>query len=101
MQACFPPGSSYLPPVVEVAKAAGYRTVALLANDSPGTLEICAGVRARAQALGLQVVLDRVYLRMTTAFAPYAADASADVVVGCAFLPDSRAVAEAPVSLPT
>ena len=87
-----PQGSTYLPAVADVAKDAGYRTVALLANDAPGTLEICAGVRARAQALGLQIVLDRAYPRTTTAFGDYAAAAKAagaDVLVGCAFLPDS------------
>ncbi len=47
-----PQGSTYLPAVADVAKGAGYSTVALLANDAPGTLEICAGVRAGAQALG-------------------------------------------------
>jgi branched-chain amino acid transport system substrate-binding protein len=93
-----PQGSTYLPAVADVAKAAGYTTVALLANDAPGTLEICAGVRARAQTLGLQVVLDRSYPRSATAFADYAAaakGAGADVVVGCAFLPDSIALARA------
>jgi branched-chain amino acid transport system substrate-binding protein len=93
-----PQGSSYLPAVVDVAKNAGYRTVALLANDAPGTLEICAGVRARAQALGLQIVLDRTYPRATTAFGDYAAAAQAagaDVLVGCAFMPDSIALVRA------
>ncbi len=71
-----PQGSTYLPAVADVAKGAGYSTVALLANDAPGTLEICAGVRARAQALGLQVVLDRSYPRSTTAFGDQAAAAS-------------------------
>jgi branched-chain amino acid transport system substrate-binding protein len=84
-----------------VARNAGYRTVALLANDAPGTLEICAGVRTRVQALGLQVVLDRTYPRTTTAFGDYAAAAQAagaDVLVGCAFMPDSvRALAAAGV----
>lgn len=92
----FPQGATYLPAVADLAKASGYRTVALLANDSPGTVEICAGLRARAQALGLTVVLDRVYPRSTTAFGPYAAQAKAagaDVIAGCAFLPDSIALA--------
>lgn len=71
----FPQGSTYLPAVADAAKAAGYATIALFANDSPGTLEICAGLRARAQALGLMVVADRVYPRTTTAFATYAAEA--------------------------
>src|SRR4051794_33073821 len=94
----FPQGSTYLPGVADLAKAAGYGTVALLANDSPGTIEICAGLRSRAQALGLKVVLDRTYPRTTTAFASYAADAAAagaDVLAGCAFLPDSIALARA------
>ena len=69
----FPQGSTYLPGVADTAKNAGYRTVALLANDSPGTVEICGGLRSRAQALGLTVVLDRTYPRTTTAFAAYAA----------------------------
>ena len=92
----FPQGSTYLPGVADVAKGAGYHTVALLANDAPGTLEICAGLRARAQALGLTVVLDRSYPRTTTVFGGYAAEAraaGADVVAGCAFLPDSIALA--------
>jgi len=94
----FPQGSTYLPGVADIAKSAGYTTVALLANDSPGTLEICAGLRDRAGALGLKIVLDRVYPRTTTgaAFAPYAAEAKAagaDVVAGCAFLPDSITLA--------
>lgn len=94
----FPQGSTYLPGVADIAKNAGYRTVALLANDSPGTVEICAGLRARAQELGLQIVLDKPYPRTTTAFASYAADAKAagaDVLAGCAFLPDSVALARA------
>ena len=93
-----PQGSTYLPAVADVAKNAGYRTVALLANDAPGTVEICAGVRARAQALGLQIVLDRTYPRTTTAFGDYAAAAQAagaDVLVGCAFMPDSIALVRA------
>lgn len=92
----FPQGSTYLPGVADLAKSAGYSTVALLANDSPGTLEICAGLRDRAKALGLSVVVDRVYPRTTSAFASYVADvkaAHADVVAGCAFLPDSIALA--------
>src|SRR5439155_18467618 len=64
----FPQGSRYLPAIVDVAKAAGYRTVTLLANDAPGTTEICAGVRDRARAVGLNVVLDRSYPRTTTSF---------------------------------
>ncbi len=94
----FPSGSGYLPAVVDVAKSTGYGTVALLANDSPGTVEICGGVRARAQALGMKVVLDETYPRTTTGFGSYAADAAAagaDVVVGCAFLPDSISLARA------
>ena len=94
----FPAGSTYLPAVADLAKNAGYRTVALLANEAPGTLEICSGVRARAQALGLQIVLDRTYPRTTTAFGDYGAAAKAagaDVVVGCAFLPDSIALVRA------
>jgi branched-chain amino acid transport system substrate-binding protein len=93
-----PQGPTYLPAVADVAKNAGYRTVALLANDAPGTLEICAGVRARAQALGLQIVLDRTYPRTTTAFGDSAAAAQAagaDVVVGCAFMPDSISLVRA------
>jgi branched-chain amino acid transport system substrate-binding protein len=92
----FPRGSSYLTGVAEVAQQAGYKTVALLASDAPGTLEICAGVRTQAQALGLTIVLDRTYPRATTNFASYAADAKAagaDLLVGCAFLPDSIALA--------
>jgi branched-chain amino acid transport system substrate-binding protein len=92
----FPQGSRYLPAIADVAKAAGYRTVTLLANDAPGTAEICAGVRDRARAIGLNVVLDRSYPRTTTSFSGVAGEAKAagaDVLVGCAFLADSLALA--------
>jgi branched-chain amino acid transport system substrate-binding protein len=93
----FPQGSAYLPAIADLAKAHGYTRVALLSNDQPGTLEICAGVRARAQAIGLTVVYDQSYLRTTTttAFGPVVAPLAAtapDVVVGCAFLSDSIAL---------
>lgn len=92
----FPQGSTYLPGVADIAKAQGYTTVALLANDSPGTLEICAGLRDRAGALGLKIVLDKPYPRTTTAFSSLVAEAKAagaDVFAGCAFLADSLALA--------
>lgn len=88
----FTQGRRYLPAVADVAKARGYGTVALVANDAPGTVEICGGVRERVRAIGLTVVHDATYARATTAFAGVVsplAGKSADVVVGCAFLADS------------
>jgi branched-chain amino acid transport system substrate-binding protein len=93
-----PQGSTYLPGAADIAKNAGYKTVALLANDGAGTLEICAGLRSRAQADGLTVVLDRSYPRTTTDFTAYAAAAKAagaDVVAGCSLLNDSISLAKA------
>lgn len=85
----------YLPAVADVAREVGYRTIALVANDAPGTLEICDGIRARAQAVGLSIVHDTAYARTTTAFSGVVsgiAAARADVVVSCAFLADSLAL---------
>ena len=88
-------GKRYLPAVADVAKEVGYRTIAIAANDAPGTLEICDGVRGRAQALGLSIAHDTTYARTTTTFSGVVsgiAGARADVVVGCAFLADSLAL---------
>jgi branched-chain amino acid transport system substrate-binding protein len=91
----FPQGSHYMPAVATLAKAHGYTRVALLANDQPGTVEICDGMSKRAKQLGLAIVLDTTYPRTTKDFStlvtPLVA-AAPDVVVGCSFLADSIAL---------
>lgn len=92
----YPTGDRYLRGLADLAARRGYQTLALISSDAPGTLEICSGLRARAETNGLKVVLEATYPRTATdlsAAASAAQASAADVVVGCSFLSDSIALA--------
>jgi branched-chain amino acid transport system substrate-binding protein len=88
-------GSRYFTGLGDALVFNGVRTLALLWNVTPGTAEICDGMRARAQAQGIQIVYDRSFPATTTDFGPFVTSlkaAGAGAVVACTFLPDSIAV---------
>ena len=92
------PAVSFHRGAIELAAENGARTVALVYEDTSFPAAMARGVRAAAEAHGLEVVLDRSFpigRADHVALVSAARDAGADVFAGGAYFPDAVALAKA------
>jgi branched-chain amino acid transport system substrate-binding protein len=88
----------YLPSMIDIAKKKGYKTLAEVNQNSPATNTICQGVNAAAKKAGIKVVYQKDYPTDQSDFSSLALGmkkANPDIVLGCAYLPDSIGIAKA------
>jgi branched-chain amino acid transport system substrate-binding protein len=89
---------SYMVPVIDLAAAKGYKTIALLIQDTAFPQELAQGVRREAARKGLRVVFDQSYPADTTNFGPLvltAGQQSPDIIIGATYLADAIGIAKA------
>ncbi len=86
------PAHTYLQGSVELAAAAGARTVALVWENSSFPSGVAVGVRSAAQAAGMRIVLDQPYEPAAAdhaALAEAAKRSEADLLIGGGYLHDA------------
>jgi branched-chain amino acid transport system substrate-binding protein len=89
---------SYMIPVIDLAAAKGYKTIALLVQDTAFPKELAQGIRREATSKGMRVVFDQSYPADATNFGPMvltAAQQSPDVVIGATYLADAIGIVKA------
>jgi branched-chain amino acid transport system substrate-binding protein len=94
----YTPAHSNMDPVIDLAKERGLKTIAVVYLDDDFPRHVAEGVRQRAAADGLTVVLDQQYsndLTQMPALAQKVAAANADVVVVASYMDDAVAFAQA------
>lgn len=87
----------YLPDVIDIAMKRGYKTLAMLNQNTIATKEICAGVEQEAKKVGMKIVYKKDYPKDQTDFSSLvlgAKQANPDLVVACPYLPDSIGIAK-------
>ena len=89
--------SANMDPVLELAKEHKLKSVALVYLDADFPRDVANGVRAKAAASGLNVVLDQAYtdLKAMPALASRVAAANPDVVIVGSYMDDAVAFAKA------
>jgi branched-chain amino acid transport system substrate-binding protein len=88
----------YMSPVIDLAATKGYKTLALLVQDTAFPQALAAGVKQAAQAKGISVVFEGTYPATTTDFSSLVLKAGAshpDMIIGATFLPDSEGIVRA------
>lgn len=88
----------YMTPVIDLAAAKGYKTIALLVQDTQFPQELAKGVRAAAQQKNLKIVFDESYAPTTTDFSALVLKAGAtkpDVIIGATYLADAEGIVRA------
>jgi branched-chain amino acid transport system substrate-binding protein len=94
----YTPAHSNMHPVIDLAKERGLKTIAVVHLDDDFPRHVAEGVRQRAAADGLTVVLDQQYsndLTQMPALAQKVAAANADVVIVASYMDDAVAFAQA------
>ena len=89
---------SYMIPVIDLAAAKGYKTIALFVQETAFPQELAQGIRREAASKGMRVVFDQSYSADTTNFGPMvltAAQQSPDVVIGATYLADAIGIVKA------
>ncbi|TAM74776.1 hypothetical protein EPN44_10240 [bacterium] len=88
----------YMVPVIDLAAAKGYKTMALLIQETQFPEELARGIEDEARAKGIKVVFKESYPPSTTDFGPLvlkAAAAHPDVIVGATYLIDAEGIVRA------
>ncbi len=88
----------YMVPVIDLAAAKGYKTIALLVQDTQFPQQLAAGVRAEAARRGLRIVFDETFAPTMTDFSALVLKAGAshpDMIVGATYLADSEGIMRA------
>ncbi len=94
----YTPAHANMDPVMDLAKQQNLKTVAVVYLDDDFPRHVAEGVRQRAAANGMTVVLDQMYsndLTKMPALAQQVAAANADVVVVGSYMDDAVAFAQA------
>ena len=90
--------SRYMIPVIDLAAAKGYKTIALFVQDTQFPEELAKGIRAEAAAKHLKIVFDESYSPDTTDFSALVLKAGAthpDVIIGATYLSDAEGIMRA------
>jgi len=90
--------AQYMAPVVDLAAAKGYKTIALLVQETQFPKEVAQGIRDGAAKKGLQIVFESSYPPGTTDFGPLVLKAAAtrpDVIIGATYLVDAEGIVRA------
>ena len=80
---------------LEIAKDKGYKTVALVNEDTAFPQDVVTGAETKAKELGMDVVFKENYPQRTTDFSVLVQklkSANPDVVIGGTYLPDSTGI---------
>ncbi len=84
----------YMDQILEFGKSKGLRKIALIYENTAFPRGVASGVRAKAKALGMQIVYDEEYGKASTDFTSTIVKIKAkkpDMIVGGSYLPDSTA----------
>lgn len=87
----------YLPYIIDIAKKHGYKTMAEVGQYTIATQQICEGVNRAAEQAGIKIVYKQSYPKGETDFSSPVLRLKAahpDIVLGCAYLPDSIPIAK-------
>jgi branched-chain amino acid transport system substrate-binding protein len=88
----------YMAPVIDMAATKGYKTLALLVQDTAFPQELAKGIQQEAQAKGISVVFEASYPATTTDFSSLVLKAGAtrpDMIIGATFLADAEGIVRA------
>jgi branched-chain amino acid transport system substrate-binding protein len=88
----------YMTPVIDMAAERGYKTLALLVQDTAFPEELAQGIKQEAQARGISVVFEGSYPATTTDFSSLilkAASFHPEMIIGATFLPDAEGIVRA------
>jgi branched-chain amino acid transport system substrate-binding protein len=88
----------YMTPAIDLAVARGYKTLALLVQNTQFPKSLGAGVKSAATAKGLDIVFEASYDPSTTDFSALVLKAGAkrpDIIIGATYLADSEGIMRA------
>ena len=88
----------YLTGALELAKEQGFRTIAIITQDSAAPTAVAEGLRRKAKELGLTIVMDETYPADATDFTTTMAKAKrlgAEVVLGGGYINDDIGLVKA------
>ena len=88
----------YMVPAIDLAASRGYKTVALLIQNTQFPQQLARGIEAEAVARGMQVVFKESFPPSTSDFSALvlkAAETHPDVIVGATYLADSEGIVRA------
>jgi branched-chain amino acid transport system substrate-binding protein len=90
----YTPAEVYMDQIMELAKAKGLRRIALIYDDTTFPRAVAKGVKAKANALALEIVFEEEYGKGSTDFASMIIKMKfkkPEVIIGGSYLPDSTA----------
>ncbi len=90
--------SRYMEPVIDLAAHKGYKTIALLVQNTQFPQSLARGVREKAKAAGLRIIFDASYDPSTTDFSALILKVGAkrpDIVIGATYLSDAEGIVRA------
>ena len=88
----------YMGPVIDLAAAKGYKTIALLVQNTQFPKQLADGVMALAKEKGMEVVFSESYPPTTTDFSALvlkAGEKKPDVIIGATYLADAQGIVRA------
>jgi branched-chain amino acid transport system substrate-binding protein len=88
----------YMVPLVDLAASRGYKTIALLVQNTQFPQELAQGIEAEAKARGMRIVFRATYPPNITDFSALvlkAAAAQPEVVIGATYLADAEGIVRA------
>jgi branched-chain amino acid transport system substrate-binding protein len=88
----------YMIPVIDLAASKGYKTIALLVQDTNFPQELAQGIKQEAQAKGMSVVFEQSYPASTNDFSSLVLKAGAthpDMIIGATYLNDAEGIVRA------
>jgi branched-chain amino acid transport system substrate-binding protein len=91
----YTPGIFYMSRMLEFAKEKGLITVAVVNAGTTVPRDVVKGVKAKAEELGMEIVLEEEYAKGVTDMAPLITKIKAkkpDILIGGTYLPDSVAL---------
>ncbi len=88
----------YMIPVIDLAASKGYKTIALLVQDTNFPQELAQGIKQEAQAKGMRIVFEQSYPATTNDFSSLVLKAGAskpDMIIGATYLNDAEGIVRA------
>ena len=88
----------YMVPVIDLAANKGYKTLALLIQDTAFPKELAQGIVQEAHARGIKVVFQSSYPASTADFTPLVLKAAAhhpDMIIGATYVADAEGIVRA------
>ncbi|HWK43507.1 MAG TPA: amino acid ABC transporter substrate-binding protein [Stellaceae bacterium] len=90
--------SRYMAPIIDLAAAKGYKTIAILVQNTQFPQQLAQGIEEKAKEKGLTVVFKETYAPTTTDFSALvlkASEAKPDVIIGATYLADAQGIVRA------